>query len=70
MEPEMRKIKSIPIIGWLATRKFDKVMQTVPPKAVVQSFFRDSVAYNAIRADRIYDYDEAVVDIIDAEIVD
>ena len=54
---------------WLATRKFDKVMQMVPPKAVVQSFFRDSMFYIAERADRIYEYNESVVDIINAEII-
>ncbi|MBI2673653.1 hypothetical protein HYX19_05300 [Candidatus Woesearchaeota archaeon] len=69
LEPEIREIEKIPIVGWLAKRKLKKALKKFPPKAVAESFLRDDIAYDARRAVRIYGDNLRDTQIIEAEIV-
>ena len=56
LEPKIREVENIPIIGWFAKRKINKARKQLqlPPKEVAKSFLTDEIAYDARRAERIY----------------
>lgn len=71
LEPMIKEVEKIPVVSQLVKRKINKALKTlkqIPPKAVAESFLRDEMAYDAMRAERIYDNNSETAQVIDAEI--
>lgn len=70
IEPKVKEMESIPLIGWILKRKLDKAFKPFPPKAIAESFLRDEINYNARLAERIYGNNKRVpLQIIEGELV-
>lgn len=70
LEPKIKEAENTPIVGWFVKRKMDKALKQLPPKAVVESFLREEIAYDAQMAQRIYGDKPGNRQAIDAEVVE
>jgi hypothetical protein len=74
--PHIKRTENIPIVGWYVKQKLNKTLKKFPPKAIAELYIKDEIAYDAKKAERIYNSKQIIAreisgdnKVIDAEYI-